>query len=59
MKVGATHLHRSYVTVPLVSMVDGGLFDKLAEIGSLIRQKPEPFGGIQVRMVLRTCYRSN
>lgn len=59
MKVGASHLHSSSVTVRLVSMVDGGLFDKLAEIGSRIRHKPEPFGGIQVRMVFRTCYRSN
>jgi hypothetical protein len=30
-------------------MVDGELFDKLAEIGGHIRGKPyEPFGGIQV-----------
>jgi ATP-dependent DNA helicase PIF1 len=34
---------------PLVSMVDGDLFDKLAIIGGLIRKKPNiPFGGIQV-----------
>ncbi|KAI0369205.1 hypothetical protein BV20DRAFT_417843 [Pilatotrama ljubarskyi] len=32
-----------------VSMVDGDLFDKLAFIGSNIRKRPEPFGGIQVR----------
>ena len=32
----------------LVSMIDGDLFDKLAEIASIIRRKPEPFGGIQV-----------
>jgi ATP-dependent DNA helicase PIF1 len=40
-------------------MIDGGLFDKLAEIGSLIRGKPEPFGGIQVRIGLYTCYPSD
>jgi hypothetical protein len=59
MKVSASLLHRPYVTVRLVSMVDGKLFDKLAEIGSLIRQKPTPFGGIQVRIGLCTCYRSD
>lgn len=32
----------------LVSMVDGDLFDKLAEIGSILRKSPLPFGGIQV-----------
>ena len=32
-----------------VSMVDGDLFDKLARIGSILRKKAEPFGGIQVR----------
>lgn len=31
-----------------VSMVDGDLFDKLSQIGSSIRKKEEPFGGIQV-----------
>lgn len=56
MKVSALLLHRPCVTVRLVSMVDGKLFDKLAEIGSLIRQKPTPFGGIQVRLGLCTCY---
>lgn len=29
-------------------MVDGDLFDKLARIGSLLRKRVEPFGGIQV-----------
>lgn len=29
-------------------MLDGDLFDKLAEIGSAIRKLKEPFGGIQV-----------
>lgn len=32
----------------LVSMVDGDLFDKLARLGSILRKKTEPFGGIQV-----------
>ena len=31
-----------------VSMVDGDLFDKLSMIGSKLRKKIEPFGGIQV-----------
>ena len=30
-------------------MVEADLFDKLARIGSILRKKPEPFGGIQVR----------
>lgn len=30
-------------------MVDGDLFDKLAEVGSIIRTSSLPFGGIQVR----------
>lgn len=34
-------------------MLDGDLFDKLAQIGSLIRKSPEPFGGIQVRLAVR------
>jgi hypothetical protein len=54
-KVSASLLRTPYVTVLLVSMVDGGLFDKLAEIGSIIRDKPEPFGGIQVCIDLCTC----
>lgn len=29
-------------------MVDGELFDKLARIGSIMRKRTEPFGGIQV-----------
>jgi hypothetical protein len=34
-------------------MVDGDLFDKLARIGSMLRKKIEPFGGIQVRSLSR------
>lgn len=38
-----------YVTTPIVSMVDGELFDKLERIGAMIKHKEsEPFGGIQV-----------
>lgn len=32
----------------VVSMLDGDLFDKLAEIGCIIKKQTEPFGGIQV-----------
>lgn len=32
----------------VVSMVDGDLFDKLAEIACIIRKSPLPFGGIQL-----------
>ena len=38
----------AYFNITTVSMVDGDLFDKLARIGSLIRKRVEPFGGIQV-----------
>jgi len=51
-KVSALFLHRPDDTCPLVSMVDGELFDKLAKIGSRIRRCIEPFGGIQVRIDL-------
>lgn len=33
-----------------VSMVDADLFDKLSQIGALMRKSPRPFGGIQVRL---------
>ncbi|SRR6266403_4108853 len=50
-KVSVPLLHRLCVTARLVSMVDGGLFDKLDKIGRRIRgNQDEPFGGIQVRM---------
>jgi hypothetical protein len=46
--------HRQCVTIRLVSMVDGGLFDKLDVIGRQIRSnRDKPFGGIQVRTSLR------
>jgi len=49
-KVSVPILHRLYVTIRLVSMVDGGLFDKLDEIGREIRgNRDKPFGGVQVR----------
>jgi hypothetical protein len=38
----------SFVRLYAVSMVDGDLFDKLARIGSILRKKVDPFGGIQV-----------
>lgn len=31
-----------------VSMIDGGLLDKLAIIGSHVRADPRPFGGLQL-----------
>ena len=33
-------------------MVEADLFDKLARVGSLVRKKSEPFGGIQVRHLI-------
>jgi ATP-dependent DNA helicase PIF1 len=30
-------------------MMDADLFDKLSRIGSILRKKVDPFGGIQVR----------
>ncbi|CDO73329.1 hypothetical protein BN946_scf185008.g92 [Trametes cinnabarina] len=41
-------LRTKVLIIDEVSMVDGDLFDKLARIGSIIRKRPEPFGGIQV-----------
>lgn len=61
-KVSVPVLHRTYVTIRLVSMVDGGLFDKLDEIGRQIRgNRDKPFGGIQVCTGLRICliFRTN
>jgi hypothetical protein len=61
-KVSVPILYRPYVTTRLVSMVDGGLFDKLDEIGRQIRgNRDKPFGGIQVRTGLRICliFRTN
>ena len=39
-------------------MVDGDLFDKLAQIACILRKSFEPFGGIQVAtiQILRTHY---
>jgi ATP-dependent DNA helicase PIF1 len=33
-------------------MIDGSLFDKLEEIGRIIRGDKTPFGGLQVRVLL-------
>lgn len=45
------HVTLEYSLV-LVSMLDGVLFDKLAKIGSILRKRPEPFGGIQVSIYI-------
>lgn len=47
-KAASRWLRTKVLIVDEVSMLDGDLFDKLAQIGSLIRKSPEPFGGIQV-----------
>ncbi|GBE86663.1 ATP-dependent DNA helicase PIF1 [Sparassis crispa] len=41
-------LRTQVLIIDEVSMVEGELFDKLARIGSIIRKRVEPFGGIQV-----------
>lgn len=41
-------LRTKVLIIDEVSMVDGDLFDKLAQIGSALRKDPRPFGGIQV-----------
>ena len=41
-------MRRTYLPGYLVSMIDGDLFDKLAQIARIIRRSTEPFGGIQV-----------
>lgn len=43
--------HFDDVIYSLVSMVDGELFDKLARIGSIMRKRTDPFGGIQVSYI--------
>lgn len=35
-----------------MSMLDAGLFDKLAHIACAVRKSSEPFGGIQVLFVM-------
>ncbi|PIL25209.1 hypothetical protein GSI_13098 [Ganoderma sinense ZZ0214-1] len=47
-KATARWLRTKVLIIDEVSMVDGDLFDKLAQIGSRIRKNPAPFGGIQV-----------
>ncbi|KDQ61420.1 hypothetical protein JAAARDRAFT_54792 [Jaapia argillacea MUCL 33604] len=47
-KASARWLRTKVLIIDEVSMVDGDLFDKLARIGSLLRKRPEPFGGIQL-----------
>lgn len=47
-KATSRWLRTKVLIIDEVSMLDGDLFDKLAQIGSLIRKSPEPFGEIQV-----------
>ncbi|PFH51817.1 hypothetical protein AMATHDRAFT_114475, partial [Amanita thiersii Skay4041] len=47
-KASARWLRTKVLIIDEISMVDAELFDKLATVGSLVRKKPEPFGGIQV-----------
>ncbi|OBZ73732.1 ATP-dependent DNA helicase PIF1 [Grifola frondosa] len=47
-KASARWLRTQVLIIDEVSMVEGDLFDKLARIGSMMRKKVEPFGGIQV-----------
>ncbi|KAG5720073.1 hypothetical protein E4T56_gene8823 [Termitomyces sp. T112] len=47
-KAATRWLRTKVLIIDEVSMIDGDLFDKLARIGSIIRRKPEPFGGIQI-----------
>ncbi|KAL0953746.1 hypothetical protein HGRIS_014925 [Hohenbuehelia grisea] len=47
-KASARWLRTKVLIIDEVSMVDGDLFDKLAEIGSILRGKQVPFGGIQI-----------
>ncbi|KAF7356304.1 ATP-dependent DNA helicase PIF1 [Mycena venus] len=41
-------LRTKVLIIDEVSMLDGDLFDKLSRIGSILRKKLEPFGGIQL-----------
>ncbi|GLB43418.1 putative DNA-dependent ATPase and 5'-3' DNA helicase required for the maintenance of both mitochondrial and nuclear genome stability [Lyophyllum shimeji] len=47
-KASTRWLRTKVLIIDEVSMVDGDLFDKLARIGSILRKKVEPFGGIQI-----------
>ncbi|THH32533.1 hypothetical protein EUX98_g1662 [Antrodiella citrinella] len=47
-KAMARWLRTKVLIIDEVSMVDGNLFDKLARIGSILRERTEPFGGIQL-----------
>ncbi|KAI0923745.1 hypothetical protein AcV5_010527 [Taiwanofungus camphoratus] len=47
-KASARWLRTKVLIIDEVSMVEGELFDKLARVGSLMRKRIEPFGGIQV-----------
>lgn len=41
-------LRTKVLIIDEVSMVDGDLFDKLSRIGSTLRKKSDPFGGLQL-----------
>ncbi|RDB15851.1 ATP-dependent DNA helicase PIF1 [Hypsizygus marmoreus] len=47
-KASTRWLRTKVLIIDEVSMVDGDLFDKLARIGTILRKKLEPFGGIQI-----------
>ncbi|TFY61840.1 hypothetical protein EVJ58_g4258 [Rhodofomes roseus] len=47
-KASARWLRTEVLIIDEVSMVEGELFDKLYRIGSMMRKKSTPFGGIQV-----------
>ncbi|CCL98608.1 uncharacterized protein FIBRA_00610 [Fibroporia radiculosa] len=47
-KASARWARTQVLIIDEISMVEGELFDKIAHIGSILRKRPEPFGGIQV-----------
>ncbi|KZT65015.1 hypothetical protein DAEQUDRAFT_561427 [Daedalea quercina L-15889] len=47
-KASSRWLRTEVLIIDEVSMVEGELFDKLCRIGSMMRRKSAPFGGIQV-----------
>lgn len=47
-KAESRWLRTRVLIIDEVSMVDGALFDKLNQIGRIVRKRLEPFGGIQV-----------
>ncbi|KAK7012812.1 PIF1-like helicase-domain-containing protein [Favolaschia claudopus] len=47
-KSSSRWLRTKVLIIDEVSMLDGDLFDKLSRIGSILRKKIQPFGGIQL-----------